>query len=223
MPLGSKAGRVDLSKNPNPAGREEAKRMIEDIEGEFRRGVYDPHDRHNVLRADPMRHVDYSHRIYMDPNNLRNHEYHSERFTGLPTKVEMEKPTQHFFRFGLQIDLEDEIQLTKHIQVYRFKNLIEIIVDGKRVKQVELLVLAHFLSIRQGRLYAAEYSELKFIYDIEKGSSSHQISGAFQVEIERHKIQHFVLRPHHHTRGHPVTSARAKSKTYKKVLGGFLS
>lgn len=150
-------------------------------------------------------------------------DYRKIPMVSLGDKESMKKPTQHFFRFGLRMDQSKDTHLTKNIQTRIFKNLIEAIVDGKRVKEPELYVLAHFLSQRQGRLFAARYVNLKFIYKITKKSTTNDVAKRIFRETQHNGIQHFVLRPDHHTKGHPLGGALARSKTYKRMVGGRLS
>ncbi len=189
------------------------------ISREFNRVVYDPQDKHSVLVATKhVRHHDYSHRIHMPGLHVTD-DYRKHDMKGMPIKEELEKQSRHFFRFGLMADFEQEIKLSKHVQARRYKNLIEVVVDGKKVREKELFVLAHFLSKRPGRLYASVGTKLKFVYDIKKGDSA-SVVGSHILKQTQHNVQHFVIRPHHHTRGHPIGGSLAKSATYKHAIGG---
>ena len=141
------AGGVDLAKaarNP-PRDREEAKNQLDQMAADLRRSIFDPNQPISVLHRQPLQHRDYSHRVYIHDDFLEHDEFHHAAHKTMPTKDDLDGESKHFYRFGLQVDLEDELQLTKHIQVFRFKNLIEVVVDGPHVQHVEILVLCHFL------------------------------------------------------------------------------
>ena len=149
--------------------------------------------------------------------------YRSIAMKTQPTREELKKASRHFFRFGLMQDFEEEIKLSKHIQVRRYKNLIECIVDGNKVRETEVFVLAHFMSMRDGRLYSARGRHLELIIDIGPNTTSGMIAGRILREQKHNQVQHFVLRPHHHTRGHPIGGSLAKNAAYKHAVGGSIS
>ncbi len=193
---------------------------LDAIQHEFTRPEFDPQDKHTVLRGTRhVKHLDYTHRVHL-PSLRMVDDYRKIAMEGGPTKADLEKESRHFFRFGLMMDLEQNIKLTKHIQVRRYKNLIEVIVDGQKVREKELHVLSHFLSKRDGRLYAARGRDLKFILDIGKDTTDSMVSGRILREQQHNHVQHFVLRPHHHTSGHPIGGSLAHSSLYKKHIGG---
>lgn len=223
-PQSAYVGGLDLS-DPRRVVEEmkmprDAQNAMEAIRHEFNRPIYRPADRHSVLVATKPKHRDYSHVIHM-PGLRVTDDYRKHAMESMPLKEDLEKQSRHFFRFGLMADFEQDIKLSKHIQVRRYKNLIEVVVDGPKVREKELFVLAHFLSKRPGRLYAAVGTGLKFIYDIQKGSTASAV-GNHILKNTQQNIQHFVIRPHHHTRGHPIGGSLARSATYKHALGGKL-
>ena len=123
-----------------------------------------------------VRHPDYSFRVVMPPPRIVNG-YRSIAMKTQPTREELKKASRHFYRFGLMQDFEEEIKLSRHIQVRRYKNLIECIVDGNKVRETEVFVLAHFMSMRDGRLYSARGRHLELIIDIGPNTTSGMIAG----------------------------------------------
>ena len=93
-----------------------------------------------------------------------------------PIKEDLEKKKKHFFRVGLMADFISDIKLSRNIQVRLFKNLIEVIVDGRKVLEKELYVLAHFISKRPGPLYAVRGRKLDLIFEIKKGTSDTNVA-----------------------------------------------
>ena len=121
------------------------------------------------------------------------------------------------------MDFEQEVNISKHIQCRRYKNLIEIIVDGPKVRERELFVLAHFIAKRTGKLYYDKHSDLHFLMYIDSKTSDTSVARRMLRQLRHHKIQHFILRPRHHTQGHPIGGALAHTPLYKKHIGGRIS
>ena len=179
-PLSSTVGGMDLSRVapivnamnlPN-----DAHKALDHVRHEFTRNIYDPQNRYTVLRGSKhVRHRDYSHRIEM-PSLQTADDYKKIAMKTQPIKEDLEKKKKHFFRVGLMADFISDVKLSRNIQVRLFKNLIEVIVDGRKVLEKELYVLAHFISKRPGQLYAVRGRKLDVIFEIKKGTSDTNVA-----------------------------------------------
>ena len=179
-PMSATIGGIDMS-SPGRLARamklpSDAHRLLDHIAHEFKRTIYDPSDKYTVLRGGRhVRHRDYRHRIVMPAPGDRDG-YRKIAMKTLPTHDELEKKKHHFYKVGLMADFVSDIKLSKNIQVRLFKNLIEIIVKGTRVRDSELYVLAHFLSRRPGSLYAVRGRELSLIFEIDKETTDSNVA-----------------------------------------------
>lgn len=225
-PLSTTVGGIDMGRPGRLANAlklpSDAHKMLDHIDHEFRRSIYTPDDKYTVLRGGRhVRHRDYRHHIIMPAPGDRDG-YRKIAMKTMPTHDELEKKKHHFYKVGLMADFVSDIKMSKNIQVRLFKNLIEIIVKGTRVKDAEIYVLAHFLSLRPGSLYAVRGRDLSLIFEIDKETTDSNVA-RYIIREQQQNVQHFVLRPHHHTHGHPIAGPLAKSATYKKAVGGKLT
>ena len=197
--------------------------ILENVRGEFRRPVYMRDDPSSLIHGRRhVRHRDYTHRIHLPSLRIVD-DYRMHPFVTGKTKSDMETPMRHFYRFGLMVDFKEDINLTKHIQARRFKNLIEVIVDGGKVRERELFVLAHFFARREGKLYAGRGKKLILLMNIESDTNDSSVARKMLAEQTHHKVQHYVYRPKHHTQGHPIGGALSRCSLYKRHLGGKLT